>query len=176
MPDEPGTPFVVAYFTFLVSGGVGLIFLFLTHPAVGVWRKVFLPRGSWDHEAGRSGERDAVEVYIMRPLFGRRKCERIGGKIPHELCVDGKQDLNLGYVRYRVPWGEGVVRVRWDRAVFVVGEGEAEDCTDVVGKGGVTRLRWLRGKEEERVRNREGTIPRGSSGVRSGKSFTGNAM
>lgn len=82
-----------------------------------------------------------MRVWIVRPLFGTKTCEKIGGKDPNSLVERGVQDFNLGYVRYGgTAWGWNL-RVRWEAALYVMGEREAEDCTDRVSRHGLTRLK-----------------------------------
>lgn len=143
LPSGPGIPFVVAYVVFAVVGGTGLIFFTLTSPAIGLMRRVHLPRISDDYD----GDSASVQVWTIRPFFGMKRCEQIGGRQPNRSCQGGLINYDEEYTCYKGIFGTRMTRYRWEPALIVVGSGEATDCTDIVSRSdGVpkTRLQWLR--------------------------------
>jgi hypothetical protein len=139
LPSNPGMPFVVAYIIFCITTGTGMIFFAVPDPSIGSYRRTSLPPISDDVQS----HCPQVDVYIIRPLFGWRRCEKVGGRHVDKWCKGGDKNYNGAYVSYIGAFG-GVVRVRREPAIFRLGNGESEDCTDVVARG-MTRLQWLRG-------------------------------
>ncbi|KAK4621459.1 hypothetical protein CLAFUW4_06927 [Fulvia fulva] len=136
-----GGAFVATHILFCIIGGTGLLFFIFADPTTGIPKKLHLRRLPDDGGDGSS----LVEVVRMRPLLGWKRCEMIGGREPPKRA--GIADCDGAYVVYR--WRSWVGRIRWERALFVVGDGEAEDCTAaVMTRNGVpvTRLQWHRGE------------------------------
>lgn len=143
-PGGPGNVFQIAYWIFTIVGPIGLIIFTITNPHFGIPRRISLPRISDDDHGGSSA---LVPVLAIRPFFGLRRCENIGGRYSHENFVGDSIDYNEGYNRYQGIFGTSMWRGRWEPAFFVLGSGEARDCTDYVGaREGrpETRLQWLR--------------------------------
>lgn len=90
----------------LVLWTFDMAFVLMTSPSVGC------PKRELYHLQGA-----ALPVYTIRPLFGRKKCERTGGL--HLSRFHGHVvDLNAPYVLYTCFGRE--FRVRWEPALWVV--------------------------------------------------------
>lgn len=102
------TALAVIVLMIIIVGPGGMALALFTDPSFGI------PRRRTLHDADTSRK---ASYYAIRPLFARKKCERIGGL--HRARVGGQMaDYNAPYVEYEL-FGR-VFAVRWEPALVIV--------------------------------------------------------